>query len=359
MSEPTDDQIITRMRSALDELTTGVDTHDEPVIGARSAAPVPRRRGAWLGAAAVTVLLAGAAVWALSTRTEDPVASSEPTAASTSAPPVPTAASRPQATTSSAPATAPGAPSLTITSARLAPGPRSSNDMESTGGGPLFLSWRIDGEDLDGFLFAAVDALSPLVDGVTVTELDPPTGSADLLGLPADGAPVTPLTIRWRQADGTVWMFQQQGLAESQATDQWIELVFAAVPGSGLPIVIPDERASLVSFGGVSTTVVTQAFTSVDTGTADLTVTNGGAALSTLVGASEVREVQIAGMRGWLGRFPDGHVEVVWEAAPGWWGLLGISPDLADQVDDIVASVVRTDDAVTATSAATPEPDQL
>jgi hypothetical protein len=164
--------------------------------------------------------------------------------------------------------------------------------------------------------------------------------------------------VQWDRADGSVWVFQSQGLYSAVSSNNWIDLVFAAVPGSGLPIVLPDERATVLAVGGPSTSVVTQAFTSVGGGTVDLTVSDGGASLFALTAAADVREVTVDGADGWLGTSADGHVEVVWDAGGGWWGLLGISPELADQADDIVASIVRTDDAPTASSVAEPAADQ-
>lgn len=353
MSEMDDDQldrqVIARMRSALDELTAGVD--DEPLETLRPTVATPRRRGAWWGVAAATVLLAGAAVWALSTRSDDPVASPDETAAEppTSAPAVPT--------TTSAASVGQGAPTFTLTSARLVPGRVESNGADP-GTGPLFVSWRIEGDGMDGFLFASSYDELDIPNAQSVEPLDPPVGDAQLVWPTVAEDEVAVPWIRWVRPEGGVWAISSQGLYSAVSSNDWIDLVFEAVPGSGLPIVIPDERATFLAFGTPSTTVITQAFTSIDAGTVDLTVTDGGASLFALIGATDVRAVTVAGADGWLGTYADGHVEVVWDATGGWWGLLGISPELADQADDIVASVTRVDDTPPASTVAIPSAEQ-
>ena len=358
MSETNDgqmnDQVIARMRSALDELTAGVSA--EPLETVRPAVATPRRRATWLGVAAATLLLAGGAVWALSTRSDDPVASPRETT------PVTTVG---EATTTIAPeTTAPTGvetPEFTITSARLTPGPVSEPSKgPGSQDGPFFLSWRIEGGGSEGFLFATVYDELDLPNAQSVDQLDPPVGDAQLVWPTVADDEVAVPWIRWVRPEGGVWTFFTLGLYSGVASNNWIDLVFEAVPGSGLPIVIPDERATFLSFGMPSTTVITQAFTSIDAGTVDLTVTDGGAALFTLIGATDVRAITVAGTGGWRGTYADGHVEVVWDAGGGWWGLLGISPELADQADDIVASVVRTDTSPPAsTVAASPGSEQL
>lgn len=352
MSETNDDQmndqVIARMRSALDELTTGVEA--EALETVRPVTAAPRRRGAWLGVAAATALLATGAVWALSARSDDPVASPEETTGmpETSEPAAPT-------TTADATQVGANAPSFSITSARLVPGRIDTNDADPQTT-PFLMSWWVTG-DLQGFLFATSDVTDLPTDAL-LEPLDPPTGTAVLAHTNGDDPPWTRPWIQWDLGDGATWVFQTTGLLDGPEASAWIDLVFEAVPGSGLPIVLPDERASLVSFGAPSTRVRTQAFTSIDAGTADLTVTDGGSALFAFADAVEIGEVTVAGGRGWLGTYADGHVEVVWDAGGGWWGLLGISAELADEADDIVASVVRTDGSSPASTAPTPPTEQ-
>ena len=64
----------------------------------------------------------------------------------------------------------------------------------------------------------------------------------------------------------------------------------------------------------------------------------------------------VAGTDGWKATFADGHTAVVWPAGGGWWGLLGISAELADQIDGIIASVARADGATIPATPVAPPP---
>lgn len=351
MSEMTDDQMIARMRSALDELTAGVDA--EPVETVRPAVAAPRRPGAWLGVAAATVLLAGGAVWALSTRTDDPVASPDtvPTTAltATTGPDgsAPVVTSEPRS----------DAPAYTITSARLAPG---ASAVESAPPDPSLLQvWRIDDGALDGFLTVSVVTTSPfdVQTGWTSTELTGfGDGTARLMvpPAPAPDIPADPI-VEWRRTDGGVWIFEESGLSDADGGDAWLDVVRSAVAGSGVPVVLTDARAEFIGTSGSSTTVARQEFTGVDGGTVALALTDSLMLFKGLPGVTGVSPISVAGRDGWRVALEGELVIALWDAGDGWYGLVSVPYPLSANADDIIASVVRTDDAPPAETVPAPE----
>jgi hypothetical protein len=365
MSEPatpTDDQILTRMRSALDELTADVADDSGGLVPLRPAATRPGRRGAWLGAAAATVLLACGAMWALSTRTDDPVAS--PATVPPSAPPTALAATTlPGDTTPPMPADV-GAPSYSIVSARLAPGAIAVEEVPNASDA-LVQVWRVEGEGLDGFLRVSVTSESlfgsETIPGATVTELSGfPDGTARLI-VSADASRDTPSdpAVEWTRSDGAVWTFDGAGLVRPGADEAWLDLVRSAVPGSGLPIVIPDERATSIGVSGLSTAFVRQEYTGVDGGTVASALTDSLLFFGGISGVIDVESTTVAGRAGWRMTVEGEAVTVIWDAGDGWYGLLGIPSPLSANADDIIAAVVRTDAAPPAETVPTPETAQL
>jgi hypothetical protein len=353
MNEPTDDQIVTRMRMALDELTSDVAADDDTVVSVRPAAlRTARRRGAWLGAAAVTVLLAGGAVWALSTRTEDPVASPEPTD--------PTVLAATTASGGSTPATGSERPTYTIASARLAPG-ELVVEQEPVTSDALVQAWRVQGDGLDGFLTAVVLSESPFDTGAlsnaAITDLSGfPDGTARQI---VSGDALQDMTsepvIEWRRSDGDFWLFQQAGLIRSGSEDTWLDLVRSAVSGSGLPIVVADERATSIGVSGLSTTFVRQEFTGVDGGMVSFGLTDSLIFFGGLGGLLGVEPITVADRPGWRVVTEGEAVTALWDAGDGWYGVLNIPFPMSAAADDIIASVVRTDGTPTASTVATPE----
>ena len=369
--------VIARLRRALDA-AAGVDAvtleldpiqgHDTPAVSAVSAATstltlvgrpsaevqpmhTSRRQRpiAWLGVAAACTALVGGASWALSQRqpAETATAPDPGVAAPVATEAVPPASVLLAPTPSVAPDDEPW---FTLASANLVPGRTTRPGTVANPAHDLvFQTWRVEGDEQSGFLFASIsgDRSADTPGDPGARELTSVTdGRAWLLpSVDLDGQPLElAYDVFWARDDGGLWGFRSQGLSEGLVES----LVATALPGSGLPIVLPTPSAGsptvdVVAVGTASTRVTGQAYTGVDGGSVDLTVTDGGAAPTALIGARSVEAVDIAGTSGWLARYADGHVEVVWDAGSGWWGLLGISPELADNATGIVAAVMAND----------------
>lgn len=354
MSELTDDQTIARMRSALDELTADVENDGADVVSLHAVVRHPGRGRAWLGATAATVLLAGAAVFALSARSEDPVAGPDtvpataPATASDSSAPVVTSEPRSDA------------PTYTITSARLAPG---ASAVESAPPDPSLLQvWRIDDGALDGFLTVSVQTASPfgVQTGWTSTELTGfGDGTARLMvpPAPAPDIPADPI-VEWRRTDGGVWIFEESGLSDAGDAGDWLDVVRSAVPGSGVPVVLTDARAEFIGTSGSSTTVARQEFTGVDGGTVALALTDSLMLFKGLPGVTDVSPISVAGRDGWRVALDGELVMALWDAGDGWYGLISVPYPLSEHADDIIAAVVRTDTAPPAETVPAPATEQ-
>ena len=137
----------------------------------------------------------------------------------------------------------------------LAPGEITHPSSELSPDTAMYQAWRVQGDGSDGFLFASAyftgDGAAPIVDeGGTVEELaNVPDGQAWLAFEPGEGDQFVAPSLWWARSDGSTWVFQQQGLYSAVSDNQWVDLVFAAQPGSGVPIVLPDPRATLLIVG--------------------------------------------------------------------------------------------------------------
>jgi hypothetical protein len=354
--------VIERMRSALDEVAAGTDTGldvDPATADLTLAATGPitpqlrpsrDRAVTVLGVAAACTALIGGATWALSQRSPSPVDEGAPAPEITlEEPPMTTILGADE-------------PWFALASANLVPGAISRPERFVSADDPLFQSWRVVGDGLDGFLFATIAADRPIDapevgDASTVEELaDVPEGRAWLVFPPTDADAFAAPSLWWSRADGSLWVFDEQGLYSAVSSNIWVDLVLGAVQGSGVPIVLPSANATVFSVGITSTVVITQQYTGTSVGTVDLTVTDGAAAPSALAQAVTVEPVTVAGREGWKGTYGDGHLEVVWNVGGGWWGLLGISTELAGQADGIIAAVAPTGDAVIPATPVAPPP---
>lgn len=339
MNDMFDDQaVIARLRSALDEVAAS-----EP-----QAAPSPGRRPtiAWLVVAAASVALVGGAAWALSQRQTASTASNSPT----TDPPTPT-------TVGQAPTTvaAVSAPWFALASPDLVPGVVTRTAPASGSDGPLYESWRIQGDGLDGFLFASLYANRPgwqpdAEPGAVQQLSDVADGNAWLVFPPSTTDEFVAPGLYWSRSTGELWVFEQQGLYSAVSSNSWLDLVLAAQPGSGLPVVVPDPRATVLAVGTTASDAFVQEYTSTSAGRAKVIVCNGGDVFAALIGATSVEPVTVAGDPGWIAMLPNGAVSVVWDAGGGWWAQLGLSPELADRATGIIAAITAAGDAVTATS---------
>lgn len=332
--EPNDDRVIARMRSALDEVAAGVDD-DDGLIPLHPRREVPRR---WLGIAAATVLLAGGAGFAISRRSaDDPAAEPIPTSTVATADPASSISESP-AGTSTTIFDEPSPPWFALDMSGFVAGDV-ARQVASTDPQVLFqAAYMVTHGDVRGFLTVISDAqLTAGIEGdYTSEELDVPEGTAYFLRPNVDGLPSGHgFELRWFHADGTAWLFRSQGLDR----ETLVSTALAAQAGSGLPIVIADPAVVPLS-GGAPSDVILQDYQN-DTGLVRVWVDRGGAALQDLIGAANIIDVTVAGVPGYAALMDDNRVEVTWDTGQdGWWGHLGIAPELSRGADGIIAAVM-------------------
>ena len=240
-------------------------------------------------------------------------------------------------------------PDLSIVSARIAPGP-----IEVAPAPPvdaLGQVWRVQSESLDGLLLmnvveAVADEEYLAEQGwKTITALEGVTeGRAWLAEGRGDDPASDQTVVVWARPEGVTWGFSWVGPTDS-STDEWIDLVLSATPGSGVPVVIADERATVLSVVGPPTTMVARTFTDVEGATATLTLWDSAMLLNRLLGAEAPTEIEVDGRTGW--RVDDlslGWALIYWDAGDGWFAELRFDQGLASLADEIIASnLVRLD----------------
>ena len=352
-----DDAVIARLRSALDEVaTTGgpitadaPDESDASVVPLRTASPGRRPARTWIGIAAATVVLMGGAGWALSQRTSPAATGTATTLDST--PSVTDPAVNPVPDTGDA-------PWYTVGLADAVPGGISTASSDDPGGG-FTQSWVINGPNGDttslGLLIIDVSytdvGLPP--DQSIYTEIDAPQGTAWLLtdpGSPTSGSP----ELIWQRDDGTVWFVIQAGLIGPADADgsAFADYVFQVQRGTFNDLLNnPDERAEWVGASPTNQrTDYTQSYAVGGVDTAIVLGVGNTSPLNALATATGIADTSVAGNRAWRGTQADGETTVVWvidgatipatSATPQqWWGILRISPVLGDRVDEVLASV--------------------
>ena len=373
-----DDDVIARLRSALDEvaatgapITADTDTADTgtggpgaPVIPLRTASPGRRPARTWIGVAAATVVLMGGAGWVLSQRTSPAATGADTTLEST--PSVTDPTTTPVAGTGDAPWYTVGLPDAV-------PGGISTSTVGNDGGG-FRQSWIISGPNGDtsslGVLIIDVryDELGFLPSDNNYTEIDAPQGTAWMLTDPGSLTSDSPELI-WQRDDGTRWMVTQAGLIGAADADgsAFAEYVFQVQRGTFNDLLNnPDERAEWV--GASPTGEVTEYRQDYAVGGSDKAIVLEVANYSTLSSLSEatgITETSVAGNRAWRGTQANGETTIVWgidgstipatssAAAQQWWGLLRISPALGDRVDEVLESITP---ATSASGPSTPDP---
>jgi hypothetical protein len=352
-----DDAVIARLRSALDEVaTTGgpitadaPDEFDASVVPLRTASPGRRPTRTWLGVAAASVVLLGAAGFALTQRTS-PASSGE----ATTAPTDPT--STLSASTVADPTAANGTgPTYEVRLDDAGLSEITTNTTDDPGG--FTQTWWVNdpgdsSQDRRGFLVVRVTyeqldlppdpAASTLVEGA-------PQGTAWFLGNADSTSADTTLQLVWQRTDGTVWQASQVGLADAAAggptafanevfqlqTSTFNDLLTSTDPFDewlGVAAGPQVETSQKYTIGG-------------DTNLA-LSVINQPTA-SALIGSLAYSEITVAGSRGWRAFMPDGEIRVAWVAENGWWGLMRIGPALATRADEIIGAVTLVDNGTT------------
>jgi hypothetical protein len=332
MSDHDDDRwVIVRLRAALDEAAAGAGQEEREMMPFKSGTGAPRR---WLAIAAATVLIVGAAAFALSRRSSDEP--TEPAAPATTAPTAPVA-----------PTTAvPAATSTTVVDqpppwfTLQAPGFTAGDVVSSLGGSTQDLTqvWQIAQDPSPGYVTfeqpsGGVVATPP---SASTTDVTVPEGTAKLIVPKRDGVEQDHgFMVVWSRADGTTWVFRSQGLT----TDRLVAYAQSATPGSGLPVVLTEPGATVLGVGVTGGPEHTQTYTG-DGGTVDLRVESGGCGLCRLISAANIIDTPVAGTPGYAALMDDNSIEVTWDAGSGWWGHLTISPEISRGADGIIAEIV-------------------
>ncbi|MEY4176027.1 MAG: hypothetical protein RI900_3192 [Actinomycetota bacterium] len=278
-----DDELIERMRAALDEVaTTAVPTDEMPL-----ATAVPSSRGRWMAVAAAAVLVAGGvAAIALNRGADDSTSVTAPTT------------------------------SLSTTTASTIP--------VTAGEG----SWY----ELDLPGFTAEEA--------TYTPCCPPTPAPGPATVMAWGSLESPLggvltltaTPAIDDAEPTL-IYAWTDMTDERAQ----ELQSKVVPGSGLPFVLDDLTMGVLGIGFAGMGELTaQRYTSAD-GTIQLRIGDYTGQYDHLINAAHVA-ITVDGLPGYVVDTPAGRV-VLWQPAAGDWAELIISAGVARSTEEIVAAL--------------------
>jgi hypothetical protein len=333
MNELTDEQVIGRVRAALDEAH---DTEPAVALVARSTGPDRREVLRWVGIAAAGAVVLGAVGWAVTRPGNDePVATLPEPPATTVLP----------ATTTTEPVAA--APWFVLASPDLVPGEETT---EQWGGSDLHQAWEWADGDEYGLVTATIVTAptSPTPEGDYLTEEvpNPPDGRLWILTPNRSDTPNADSTALdwgfeafWARSTGEVWLFRSVGLSK----DALVRAVASATPGSGVPIVIADPSARLLGLAGPQGSGRSQSYTSTADGT-EVVVRTGEAVLLGSLSGPDLELVTVAGRPGWQTSNPfdgSGRVVVMWEVGNGTFGQLLVPAALADRVPGLIAAIAE------------------
>lgn len=292
MNDQLDEELITRLRSALDEVSA--ETHG------LVAADAPRSKvsaGRWMAAAAAVVLIVGAVTAIAINRSNAPVVASVPTELPT------TSATEPVLIRTVA-------PRYTLIASDLAPG-----QVET-------LPNALTNET------SVVWALGNPVRGLFMLRSGP--GSPNMA--PAD----TSLA-------GYQMIGDQAVAVSSYGIDlqQQAELLARVQPGSGLPWLLPVEGWSYLGMGtGNDGPTYEQPFSS-DVGAVILDVGPLANQFLRLATVGTIENATVDGHDGWRATNTDG-VYVLWPSGDsGQWASMTVPASLADRIDGLIAAVVE------------------
>ena len=306
-----DDQVIARLRAALDEVTAESNTDDlvpsEPQDHTMSA-------GRWMAIAAAMVLVVGAvAVFAINRRNAPYVAST------------PTETAAPSTTAASAPTGI----WYTLASPDLVPG-KIVTLPNLLPADEVSIVWSFGGNPADGLL---------------VLRSGP--GSPDLG--PADTSVAT-----YRMIDEQAIAVASYGLTPQEQAD----LTEQIRPGSGLPWLLPVEGWAFMGMGVQLDGLTYEQTYSADNGAVGIDVGPLFNQFFTLATVGNLHPVTIAGRDGWMASNADG-VYALWPAGDsGAWASMTISAQLANRADGLIAAVAEVG-ANTPTVETVPVPDTV
>ncbi len=285
----TDDELVARMRAALDELTAS-PANEIRLIGSARSAAARRRPKLVMAAAAVIIIGAVSAIAVNRAGREDAPAASAPVAT------VP--AALPSTTTPVAPsAAAVDWYVLAGTDLVAAPITFEAGSLSGESAPAHVMVWQIEPS---GLLFARA-----------ATRTDVP----DL--------------------DVTGW-----GIDEANVLRLRLEIV----PGSGLPYVLPVPEATLLGSGLDTFGELHGQVYSSDDGSVRLSSGSYRGRLAEMADATDGAMVEVAGASGYRFTGDDGTVHVMWRTPNGFWAALDIDPGLAGRTDELIASVRPADD---------------
>ena len=138
----------------------------------------------------------------------------------------------------------------------------------------LFQAWEVRNGDVLGLLTVEIvtdgEAPFPGADDPTAEEIAPLPDGRGWLSRQPGGTSDADLGLQfvWQRSDGSIWWFQSAGLSR----DLVVKAVTGAVPGSGVPIVIPDPTMTVLAVGPLSGESVTQYAGAADDGVDDVAV---------------------------------------------------------------------------------------
>jgi hypothetical protein len=255
--------------------------------------------------AAVTVLVIGAGLWAISSRDTAPTG--------TDTPPTSIGAADPGEASPWYRITEPGLSAQPIEQETCC----SSFDVP---GPPTVVSWQAAAGPAEGLLVLTV---------YSAAEVPPTSPDAAETRLP--------------QPDGSVWQFLSYGMTAERRE----ALAALVVPGSGLPYVLPDSSMSLLSIGGLGPAAHTRTQIHFESGTGDpgshfatISVGSDRGLFRGIAQSEALTYTTVAGMPAFRTEQPDGTVIFDWRATAGQWASLSVGRGLADRADEIAASVV-------------------
>lgn len=299
------DDVIARLRSALDELTTSAGDDGVPLRTPATMAPAR-----WMAIAAAAVLVVGgvAAVAANSGNQGEPVAT-PPTSAAPITLPATTEPTLIRVET----------PFFTIGSPDLVPGERTFEQC-----------CRADPQLVMAWFFSPAGFL-------TLTEF--PVGPV------VDVFPGSDSTVR--EMETATLLFHSVGLSAEERD----ALATQLVAGSGLPYVLPVAGWGLAAMGATEgegrllqqyTPAVTDPVSSY-LPTVTLSVGEYRGELDWLAFWPDPQQVVVAGYDGWKVTEADGTVRVFWSVGEGNWAALRIDSTLADRADGFIAAISEID----------------